>query len=63
MRSEPTNDAGTLSVASRIDNIGTGPLIVLDIFGDPYTVHAPGEETGALSVARLIQGDTGKTSA
>ncbi len=63
MRSEPTNDAGTLSVASRIDNIGTGPLIVLDIFGDPYTVHAPGEETGALSVARLIEGDTGKTSA
>jgi len=63
MRSEPTDDAGTLSVACRIDNTGAEPLIVLDIFGDPYTVHAPGEETGALSVARLIEGNTGKTSA
>ena len=63
MRSEPTDDAGTLSVACRIDNTGAEPLIVLDIFGDPYTVHAPGEETGALSVAWLIEGNTGKTSA
>ncbi len=64
MRREPTDDnEGTLSVAYRIDNTGAEPLVILDSFGDPYTVHAPGEETGALSVARLIEGDTGKTVA
>jgi len=67
VRREPTDDdgEGTLSVASRIDNTGDDPLIIVDSFGDPYTmtIHALGEETSALIVARLIKGNTGKTAA
>jgi len=64
MRRAPTDDEGTLSVAYRIDNTGAEPLIILDSFGDPYTAHAPSrEETGALTVARLIEGNMGKTVA
>jgi len=37
----------------------------VDSFGDSYTmtILAPGDETGALIVARLIKGNTGKTAA
>jgi len=64
VRSEPTDDGeGMLSVAYRIDNSGDDPLIIPDSVGDPYTVHTPGEGVGTLTVARLIEGNTGKTVA